>query len=33
MNETESGWGECKEHGWEINISGMLGVWKDVLLV
>ena len=33
MCETESGWGNCKEHGWESKMGGRLGVWKDVILV
>ena len=33
MYETEPGWGKCKEHGWLINMSVRLGVWKDFILV
>ena len=33
MCETESGLGECKEHGWESKMGCRLGVWKDVILV
>ena len=33
MCETESGWGEWKELGWEIKMGGRLDVWMDVLLV
>ena len=29
MCETESGWGEWKELGWESKMGGRLGVWKD----
>ena len=32
MCDTEYGWAECKEHGWESKMGGRLGVWKDVLL-